>query len=91
LHEFTSALEAHKPCGILLGSGGTADLIPQLMKVLQPPANDMVVYDTDPIRLIKKMVKLLDEKYADIHKQIEKDEHWYLARDVMDNPPPRAG
>src|ERR1700676_5133190 len=28
LHEFTSALEAHKPCGVLLGSGGTADAIP---------------------------------------------------------------
>src|SRR5688572_6051720 len=37
LHEFTSALEAHKPCGVLLGSGGTADLIPELMKSLNPP------------------------------------------------------
>jgi uncharacterized protein (TIGR00725 family) len=91
LHEFTSALEAHKPCGILLGSGGTADLIPELMTVLQAPANDLVVYDTDPVRLVKKMIKILDEKYKDIRKQIEKDEHWYLGRDIMDNPPPRAG
>jgi uncharacterized protein (TIGR00725 family) len=91
LHEFTSALEAHKPCGILLGSGGTADLIPELMQTLQAPDNDMVIYDTDPERLIKKMVKLLDKKYADIRKQLERDEHWFLTRDVMDNPPPRAG
>lgn len=91
LHEFTSALEAHKPCGILLGSGGTADLIPELMKTLQAPDDDLVIYDTDPVQLIKKMVKILDRKYKDIKKQLERDEHWYLARDVMDNPPPRAG
>lgn len=91
LHEFTSALEAHKPCGVLLGSGGTADLIPELMQTLQPPDNDLVIYDTDPERLIKKMIKILDAKYKDIRKQIERDEHWFLARDVMDNPPARAG
>src|SRR5260370_10961657 len=40
LHEFTSALEAHKPCGVLLGSGGTAELIPELMETLEPPESD---------------------------------------------------
>lgn len=91
LHEFTSALEARKPCGVLLGSGGTADLIPELMKTLQPPANDMVIYDDDPVRLVKRMVEILDAKYADIRKQIERDEHWYLKRDLMKSPPSRAG
>lgn len=91
LHEFTSALEAHKPCGVLIGSGGTADLIPSLMKALQAPDNDLVIYDSDPVKLIKRMVKLLDEKYKDIRKQIEKDEHWFLERDLMQSPPPRAG
>lgn len=91
LHEFTSALEAHKPCGVLIGSGGTADLIPELMTTLQPPDNDLVVYDDDPIKLIKKMVKILDKKYADIRRQIARDEHWYLRRDLTQSPPPRAG
>lgn len=91
LHEFTSALEAHKPCGVLVGSGGTADLIPELMKSLQAPANDMVIYDEDPVKLIKRMVALLDEKYKDIQKQLERDEHWYLHRDLMKSPPSRAG
>jgi len=50
-----------------------------------------VVYDTDPVKLVKKIVAIIDEAYKDIQKQIEKDEHWYLARDVMDNPPHRAG
>jgi uncharacterized protein (TIGR00725 family) len=91
LHEFTSALEAHKPCGVLLGSGGTADRIPDLVRTLDPSIGDLVVYDTDPVKLVLKIIKIMDEKYKDILKQIEKDEHWYLARDVMDNPPQRAG
>jgi uncharacterized protein (TIGR00725 family) len=91
LHEFTSALEAHKPCGVLIGSGGTADLIPELMRALQAPANDLVIYDEDPVKLIKRIIKLLDHKYQDIHKQLARDEHWYLRRDLMQSPPPRAG
>jgi hypothetical protein len=90
LHEFTSALEARKPCGVLLGSGGTADIIPELMKTLQPPDGDLVIYDKDPDTLIKKMIKLLDSKYADIYKQLAHDEHWFLRR-ADDLPPPRAG
>ncbi|HUS26436.1 MAG TPA: hypothetical protein VMY99_03750 [Nevskiaceae bacterium] len=90
LHEFTSALEAHKPCGVLLGSGGTADLIPNLMKVLDPPANDLVIYDDDPVKLVQRIVKLLDKKYVDIHEQLEHDEHWFLREHHMQLPP-RAG
>jgi uncharacterized protein (TIGR00725 family) len=91
LHEFTSALEAHKPCGVLLGSGGTADLIPHLMKALQAPSDDLVIYDDDPQKLINRMVAILDKKYKDIHAQLKRDEHWYLRRDLMQSPPPRAG
>lgn len=92
LHEFTSALEARKPCGILLGSGGTADLIPELMKTLEPPDGDLVIYDDDPERLVQRIVALLDKKYKDIHDQLERhDEHWFLHRESDQNPTPRAG
>lgn len=91
LHEFTTALEAHKPCGILLGSGGAADMIPELMKILPPPVNDLVVYDTDPVRLVHKIIKILDEKYADIHKELSQgDMHWFL-RETSTHPPAHAG
>lgn len=91
LHEFTSALEARKPCGVLLGSGGTADLIPSLME-LDPSFSDMVIYDDDPERLTKRMIELLDEKYKDIHDQLKHhDEHWYLHRESEQNATPRAG
>lgn len=79
LHEFTSALEAHKPCGVLLGSGGTADLIPKLMETLEPPNGDLVIYDDNPDRLVKRIIELLDDKYDDIHEQIAAfDQMWFL-------------
>jgi len=59
LHEFTSAMEAHKPCGVLLGSGGTADRIQELMKTLEPPDNELVIYDNNPERLVHKVVATL--------------------------------
>lgn len=89
LHEFTSALEAHKPCGVLLGSGGTADLIPKLMETLEPPNGDLVIYDDNPDRLVKRIVELLDEKYDDIREQIaEFDQLWFLHGESTGN---RAG
>jgi uncharacterized protein (TIGR00725 family) len=81
LHEFTSALEAGKPIGILTGSGGTADIIPTLMKILEPPEGDIVIYDDDPIKLVNRIIKLIDVKYKDIHEQMKKDEHWFLKGD----------
>jgi uncharacterized protein (TIGR00725 family) len=79
LHEFTSALEAHKPCGILTGSGGTADEIPKLVEALELPDESMVIYDDDPDRLVQRIIDILDTKYADIRKQLKGyDEHWFL-------------
>jgi hypothetical protein len=78
LHEFTSALEAHKPCGILLGSGGTADQIPKLMEILPPPHASLVVYDDDPERLVNKVIALLDEKNQDLDKNWHKINHEWL-------------
>lgn len=78
LHEFVTALEAHKPCGILIGSEGAADIIPQLMKVLDPPKEHLVIYDENPENLIERMVAILDEQYADVIDQLDRNEHWFL-------------
>lgn len=81
LHEFTSALESRKPCGILIGSGGTADEIPGLMEVLEPPHKSLVIFDDDPDRLVQRIIDILDEKYADIKEHLGDDEHWFLRND----------
>lgn len=81
LHEFTSALEAGKPCGVLLGSGGTADLIPKLMEILEPPHDSLVIYDTDPVQLVRKIEEILKKDYEDIRKQFSKsDKFWFVEK-----------
>jgi uncharacterized protein (TIGR00725 family) len=89
LHEFTSALEAHKPCGVLVGSGGTADEIPKLIKELEPPGESLVIYDDDPARLVKKIIAILDEKNQDLCENLARhDQHWFMKGQ---QPPKRKG
>lgn len=81
LHEFTSAIESGKPCGVLLGSGGAADLIPKLIEILDPSMQKLVVYDTDPKKLIQRIEDILNKEYEDIRKQFAKrDQFWFMER-----------
>lgn len=66
LHEFTTAIESNMPCGVLLGSGGTADIIPDLLERLETPRRRLVVFDDNPEALVKKVIAMLDEDLKDI-------------------------
>lgn len=67
LHEFTTALLSRKVVGVLLGSGGLADYIPTLIESIECKGIDVkdIIYDTDPKRLVKKVIKALDVIYSD--------------------------
>lgn len=65
LHELSTALESRKVCGVLLGSGGLADYTPVLLENIEAPGAKDVIYDTDPDRLVKRVIDALDAKYAD--------------------------
>lgn len=65
LHELSTALESRKVCGILLGSGGLADYVVTLLANIEAPGARDVIFDTDPIRLVEKVIVALDKKYAD--------------------------
>jgi uncharacterized protein (TIGR00725 family) len=81
LHEFTSALEEGKPCGILTGTGGTADIIPQLMEILEPPKRALVVYDADPAKLVEKIETILKKQNDDLRAEFTRhDQFWYLKK-----------
>lgn len=80
LHEFTTAVESRMPCGVLLGSGGTADEIPDLMAKLEPPNRSLVVFDDNPERLVKTIIKMLDEELKDVDMTIKKAS-WFLDED----------
>jgi uncharacterized protein (TIGR00725 family) len=63
LHEFSTALESRKVCGVLLGSGGLADYIPLLLQNVEALNLENVVYDADPEKLVKKVIARLDKIY----------------------------
>ncbi len=79
LHEFTTALESHMPCGVLVGSGGTADVIPELMERLEPINRDMVIFESDPGILVKRIIAMLDVEYKDINTKALSN-HWFMQR-----------
>jgi uncharacterized protein (TIGR00725 family) len=63
LHELATALESRKVCGVLTGSGGLADFVPTLLANIESPGADEIIYDTDPERLLDKVIAALDKKY----------------------------
>lgn len=70
LHEFSTAVESHKVCAVLLGSGGLADFLPTLIEKIPTPHSKQIIYDTDPDRLVARVIEELDKKYADFKDMI---------------------
>ena len=67
LHEFATALESAIPCGVLIGSGGVADIIPEIIDHLGlTKTGQLVVFDSDPERLVAKVLAQLETDYADL-------------------------
>lgn len=71
LHEFSTAVESNKVCGVLLGSGGLADFLPTLTDRITTPHVGEIIYDTDPERLVQQVLARLDEKYADFKEDVK--------------------
>lgn len=65
LHEFVTAIESRKVIGVLLGSGGLADYIPTLINNIETIDAKDIIFDTNPARLVKKVIAALDARYAD--------------------------
>ncbi len=63
LHELTTALDGHKVCAVLLGSGGLADQVSSLAEKIDLPGAKEIIFDTDPHQLVKKVIAKLDQIY----------------------------
>jgi uncharacterized protein (TIGR00725 family) len=61
LNEFSIAFEDRKPIGILTGTGGTADMIKEIV-ANSHRGPGKIVYDSDPQKLVKKLIKLIDKE-----------------------------
>jgi len=59
LNEFTITFEDEKPAGVLQGSGGTADMIEDLVSKMHRGEGN-IAYDRDPKTLVEKVIKLID-------------------------------
>lgn len=67
INEFTIALEDGKPIGVLDGSGGSTDVIHDILEKSQRgPGN--VVFDTDPKKLVEKVIELIKKEKDKIIK-----------------------
>lgn len=62
LHQLAAALELGKICGVVTGSGGVADLAPHFVESLAPRQRERLISDSNPGRLIKKIITVLDKK-----------------------------
>ena len=72
LHEFTTAMESHKVCAVLTGSGGLADFIPTLIDSIETPGKESIIFDVDPDKIVERVIAELDSRYADFRKDIER-------------------
>lgn len=60
-NEFTIAFEDNKPIGVLTDTGGTADMIKEIVeKGHRGPGK--IVYDSDPKNLVVKLIELIKEE-----------------------------
>ncbi|HUX35959.1 MAG TPA: hypothetical protein VMV71_02910 [Candidatus Paceibacterota bacterium] len=58
LNEFTDAFEDGKPQGVLMGLGGTTDMIPEILE-RAGRGHGKAVFDTDPKTLLDKVVEMM--------------------------------
>jgi hypothetical protein len=61
LHEFTTAFEIQRPIGVLLGSGGIADKVKNLITGKIREAKK-IVFETDPKKLVKKVILMIEKE-----------------------------
>jgi hypothetical protein len=57
-HEFTTAFEDRKPIGVLEGPWATDDIIKEII-AKAPGENVTVIFDSDPVALLQKLIPLI--------------------------------
>jgi uncharacterized protein (TIGR00725 family) len=72
LNEFSIAFEDRKPIGVLLGTGGAVEDIPHILEIAKR-GHKNVIFDTDPVRLVKKVLLAVKEKNKFIEKEEKKN------------------
>lgn len=69
LNEFTIALEDNKPIGVLTGTGGTADVIDEIMETIKDKhehGNGRIIFSDDPKKLVSELVRMIDYDHKNV-------------------------
>ena len=61
LNEFTIAFEDQKPIGVLIGTGGPADMIKSIVDNSHRGPGK-IIYDSNPKKLVSKLIKLINKE-----------------------------
>jgi len=61
LNEFTTAFEDNKILGVLKGSGGTEELLPEILNKAQREER-IIIWESDPDLLVEKLIEKINEK-----------------------------
>jgi uncharacterized protein (TIGR00725 family) len=62
LNEFTISIEEHKPLGVMLGSGGMASEVENVLKAAKRSRAN-IVFEDDPVTLVDMILARLHAKY----------------------------
>ncbi len=63
LGEFAIAYDEGKLIGVLQGTGGIADIVPELVEAIDKETGSAIIYGADPERLIDRAV----DHYVNVH------------------------
>jgi uncharacterized protein (TIGR00725 family) len=62
INEFTDAFEDNKPIGVLTGTGGTTDMLDEIIKVSnRGEDNQKIIFDDNPKTLVKRLMELVEK------------------------------
>ncbi|MBI5619642.1 hypothetical protein HY950_01655 [Candidatus Gottesmanbacteria bacterium] len=62
LNEFTDLYDMGKVIGVLTGTGGVADELPSLSKKIHKPSKAVVLFDSSPEQLVKRIIEELKRR-----------------------------
>ncbi len=57
LGEFAIAYDEGRPIGVLIGSGGVADHIDDILPIIEKKTGSNIIFDTDPKRLVARCIE----------------------------------
>jgi len=73
LNEFTIAYDDGMVIGVMLGSGGIADYIDEIIKIASKKTGATLIYDKDPHKLVKRVITAIRRKESSEGKKIKRE------------------